>query len=544
MRPVLPRLTVALAMTADLILTGGPIYTVDPARPRVEAIAIAAGRIQLAGDTASVLALKGQNTRVIDLTGRAAVPGLIDAHGHISGLGFAAARLDLTGTTSAAQIAALVKARAATLPEGRWIRGRGWDQNDWKEKAFPTAEALDAAAPAHPVLLDRVDGHAVWVNTAAMRLAGITKSTPDPPGGRIVRDASGEATGVFVDAAEGLIASKAPPPTRQELREALSAGMQRCLAAGLTGVHDAGVDAAALSVYRELLVDGVTPFRVYAMLSDDETLVAERFGKGPEIGLGDGRLTVRSVKMYMDGALGSRGAALLAPYSDDAANSGLQITTPERLADVSRKALAAGFQINVHAIGDRGNRLALDAMQTALAGRRDARFRIEHAQVLSLDDIPRFASLGVIASMQPTHATSDMYWAEDRLGAARAQGAYAWRRLLDAGARLACGSDFPVESERPMLGFYAAITRQDPKGWPEGGWHPDQRLTRDEALRCFTLDAAWAAFQEAEVGSLQQGKRADITVLSADIMSIPPAAILTTDAVMTIVGGQVAWERK
>ncbi len=544
MRPVLPRLTVALAMTADLILTGGPIYTVDPARPRVEAIAIAAGRIQLAGDTASVLALKGKTTRVIDLTGRAAVPGLIDAHGHISGLGLAAARLDLTGTTSAAQIAALVKARAATLPEGRWIRGRGWDQNDWKEKAFPTAEALDAAAPAHPVLLDRVDGHAVWVNTAAMRLAGITKSTPDPPGGRIVRDASGEAAGVFVDAAEGLIASKAPPPARAELREALSAGMQRCLAAGLTGVHDAGVDAAALSVYRELLVDGVTPFRVYAMLSDDETLVAERFGKGPEIGLGDGRLTVRSVKMYMDGALGSRGAALLAPYSDDPANSGLQITTLERLADVSRKALAAGFQINVHAIGDRGNRLALDAMQTALAGRRDARFRIEHAQVLSLDDIPRFASLGVIASMQPTHATSDMYWAEDRLGAARAQGAYAWRRLLDAGARLACGSDFPVESERPMLGFYAAITRQDPKGWPEGGWHPDQRLTRDEALRCFTLDAAWAAFQEAEVGSLQQGKRADITVLSADIMSIPPAAILTTDAVITIVGGQVAWERK
>ena len=530
MRRVLPHLAMAFAMSADLVLTGGTIYTANPAQPKVEALAIRAAA--------------GPAAQGIDLRGLTAVPGLTDAHGHIAGLGLSLARLDLVGTTSAAQIAGMVQQRAATLAEGTWITGRGWDQNDWENKDFPVAAVLDAAAPRHPVILERVDGHAIWVNSAALRLAGIVRDTADPEGGRIVRDAAGQATGIFVDNAENLIAARVPPPTRAQLRAALAAAMQRCLAAGLTGVHDAGVDAVTLSLYRELLVQGDTPFRIYAMLSNDDALLAEQFRRGPEIGLGDGRLTIRSVKAYMDGALGSRGAALLAAYSDDPGNTGLMRSSVEKLTHLSRRALAAGYQVNVHAIGDRGNRAVLDAMQAALGARRDARFRIEHAQVIALEDIPRFASLGIIASMQPTHATSDMYWAEDRVGPRRAQGAYAWRRLLQSGARLACGSDFPVESERPLLGFYAAVTRQDAKGWPEGGWQPDQRLTRDEALRCFTSEAAWAAFQENDLGSLQPGRRADVTVLSADIMTIPAAEIPAARPVMTIVGGRIAYDAR
>ncbi|MGH9868901.1 MAG: amidohydrolase [Candidatus Polarisedimenticolia bacterium] len=526
---------------ADLILLNGIVHTMDPARPHASAVAVREGRILLAGNDAEALLHRGASTRVVDLAGRTVVPGLTDAHGHVLGLGLAAMRLDLKGTRSAEDIAAMVKQRAATTDPFRWIRGRGWDQNDWALKEFPGRALLDAAAPDHAVVLDRVDGHAIWVNSRALRLAGVTKDTPDPPGGRIVRDAAGEPTGVLVDAAENLVTAKEPPATRAETREALELGMRRCLAAGLTEVHDAGVSPDVLELYDELLVKGDFPFRVYAMLDPK----AAQQATGPVVAPPGGRLTARAIKLYADGALGSRGAALLAPYADDSGNVGLPQGSEQELRSLVAEAAGKGLQVNVHAIGDRGNRMVLDAFAEALpAGGGGKRFRVEHAQVLHPDDIPRFTKLGVIASMQPTHATSDMPWAEARLGPERVKGAYAWRSLLDAGARLACGSDFPVESENPMLGLYAAVTRQDLEGQPQGGWLPSQRLGREEALRCFTLDAAYAAFEEDTRGTISAGKLADLTVLSKDPMTVDAAAIPSIVAEMTIVGGRVAYERK
>jgi predicted amidohydrolase YtcJ len=391
------------------------------------------------------------------------------------------------------------------------------------------------------VVLDRIDGHAIWVSSRALAVAGITRDTPDPPGGRIVRDAAGEATGVLVDAAESLVVSKAPEPTRAEIREALEMGMRRCLQAGLTEVHDAGVSPLVLELYQELLVRGDFPFRIYAML-DPEAAGAV---PGPIAATADGRFAARAVKLYADGALGSRGAALLAPYADDPHNTGLPRISDQEMRETVARMAAKGLQVNVHAIGDRGNRMVMDAFQAALpAGGGGRRFRIEHAQILSDEEIPRFARLGVIASMQPTHATSDMPWAEKRLGAGRLSGAYAWRRLLEAGARLACGSDFPVESENPMLGLYAAVTRQDLEGDPDGGWFPGQRLGREEALACFTRDAAYAAFEEDRRGAIAPGMLADLTVLSQDPMAVPAREIPGITAGMTIVGGRVAYERK
>ncbi len=530
------------AEPADLILAGGVIHTVDPSRSRAEAVAVRGDRIVHVGSREEAMRMKGPQTRLVELDGRTVVPGLTDAHGHVTSLGLSLERLDLVGTSSAEAIGRMVADKARGLPAGRWIRGRGWDQNDWDDKEFPSRLALDAAAPEHPVALERIDGHATWANTIAMQLAGVSAETPDPPGGRIVRDEKGEPTGVFIDTAEELILSRIPPPTREEARAAIRASMTRCLSSGLTSVHDAGVSQMELGIYEELLVDGDFPFRIYAMLSDDGDL-QEALRKGPRIGLGDHRLTVRSIKLYIDGALGSRGAALIEPYTDDSGNVGLVMMEAGRLRSFAARAGLLGFQLAVHAIGDRGNRIVLDAIEAAKVS-RDARFRIEHGQIIAPEDIPRFAALGVIASMQPTHATSDMYWAGDRLGADRLGGAYAWKSILRSGARLACGSDFPVESERPILGFHAAVTRQDAKRWPEGGWRPEEKLSREEALRCFTLDAAYAAFEEDLRGSISVGKLADFTVLSRDIMAVPEEEILGTEIEMTVVGGRIAYERR
>ncbi|HET9481391.1 MAG TPA: amidohydrolase [Candidatus Polarisedimenticolia bacterium] len=531
---------------ADLILHGSTFHTVDPARPTAEAVAVRAGRIIYVGDVAGAMRLREPKTRLLDLAGATVVPGLIDAHGHISGLGFALSRLDLVGSSSEDEVASMVRGKASTLAPGQWVTGRGWDQNDWEVKAFPSARSLDRASPANPVSLVRVDGHAIWVNSAAMKLAGVTRATADPPGGQIVRDAEEEPTGVFVDNAKALIESKIAAPGRAELRGAIESAMRRCLKAGLVGVHDAGVSAEEIGIYRDLLVKEAFPFRIHAMLDNSPALLEEYFARGPESGLGDGRLNIRAVKLYSDGALGSRGAALLAPYEDDAGNTGLLVTEPEAVRDVAIRAARAGFQPCIHAIGDRGNRVSLDALEAAVraSGRSDVRARVEHAQVLALEDIPRFAAGGIIASMQPTHATSDMYWAEARVGPQRIRGAYAWRRLFESKARLACGSDFPVESENPLLGFYAAVTRQDAKGWPAGGWAPGQRMTRQEALSCFTLDAAYASFEEDSRGSIVVGKRADLTVLSSDILRVPAREILAARVLMTIVGGDVAWNSR
>ncbi len=527
---------------ADLILRHGVFYPVQPPGRVEGSLAVRGGRIVYLGPDAGAERLRGAKTRVIDLAGRAVTPGLIDAHSHLGGLGEALQQVDLVGTTSYEEVVRRVREAAGKLPAGSWVQGRGWDQNHWPEKAFPTHEALSAAVPGHPVWLTRIDGHAALVNAAAMELLGVDASVRDPEGGRFLRDAQGRPTGVLVDNAMN-VASRIPAPSLEERRKALELAARRCLELGLTTVTDMGVGDGDYQAYKALREAGRLPLRAALFLGDDDALLSRWFQRGPEIDP-DARLLVRGVKLYADGALGSRGAALVEPYSDDPGNLGLLTSTGDHLADVSRRAAESGFQVAIHAIGDRGGLVALDAMERGLGGARpDARFRLEHAQVLRLQDIERLARLGIIASMQPTHATSDMPWAGDRVGEKRLVGAYAWRKVLDAGGRLALGSDFPVESPDPRLGLYAAVTRQDLQGRPAGGWLPGERLTREEALRGFTLDAAWSLFLEKEVGSLEVGKRADLVVFARDPMTVPEAEIPKVEVDYTVVDGAVVHER-
>jgi len=528
---------------ADLILRHGVFYPVQPPGRVEGSLAVRGGRIVYLGPEAGADKLRGPKTRVIDLAGRAVTPGLIDAHSHFGGLGQALEEVDLVGTASYDEVVRKVREAAARLPAGAWVRGRGWDQNDWPEKGFPTHEALSAAVPGHPVWLERVDGHAALVNARAMELLGIDASTEDPTGGRFLRDPAGKPTGVLVDNAKGIAEGRLPGPSDEDRRRMLRAAARHCAAVGLTTVTDMGVGDAEYRAYSALKSAGELPLRAAVFLTDDEALLDRWFQRGPEIDP-DARLTVRGVKLYADGALGSRGAALIEPYSDDPNNMGLMVSTGAHLEEVARKAAAKGFQVAIHAIGDRGGLVALDAMERALGGARpEARFRLEHSQILRLQDIERMARLGIIASMQPTHATSDMPWAGDRVGPRRLEGAYAWRKVLKAGGRLALGSDFPVESADPRLGLYAAITRQDLKGNPPGGWLPGERLTREEALRGFTLDAAWSLFLDKEVGSLEAGKRADLVVFASDPMTVPEAEIPRAAVDYTVVDGRVVYER-
>jgi predicted amidohydrolase YtcJ len=467
------------------------------------------------------------------------LPGLTDAHGHLYGLGLSLSTISLVNTKSFDEVLARVKERAAAMPPGQWILGRGWDQNDWAVKEFPTAAQLDAAVSDHPVFLRRIDGHAAVVNTAGLRAAGVTAATQDPEGGRIVRDASGNPTGTFVDAAMDLVENHIPEPTPAQRKAAVLAAAQNIAANGLTEMHDAGIDAATIAAVRELIDEKRFPIRVYAMLGDNTELLRTWFAQGPLNEYG-GRLTVRSVKLYADGALGSRGAALLEPYSDDPGNSGLMLARPEHLEDVARRGRAAGFQVNTHAIGDRGVRNVIDAYARASVVAND-RFRVEHLQVIAPDDVPKLISHGIIASMQPTHATSDMYWAEARVGPQRVKGAYAWRTILDARGRLALGSDFPVEEVNPFFGIYAAVTRQDQEGKPPGGWYPDQRLTLAEAIRGFTLDAAYAAFEEQSRGTIEVGKLADFTIVDGNLYETPATELYKAKVRYTVVGGAVVF---
>jgi predicted amidohydrolase YtcJ len=542
-----PKLSCAEAYredTADLILSHGVFYPVQPPGRVEGSLAVRGGRIVYLGSDAGAGRLRGPKTRVIDLAGRAVTPGLIDAHSHLAGLGEALEQVDLGGAASFEEVVRRVREAARDLPQGAWVRGRGWDQNRWPEKRFPTHEALSAAVPDHPVWLDRVDGHAALVNARAMQVLGIDAAIKDPAGGRFLRDEGGRPTGVLVDNAKGWAEGRLPEPTAEDRLRTLRRAARHCVELGLTTVTDMGIGDGEYRAYKALKDARELPLRAAVFLTDDEPLLARWFARGPEIDP-DARLTVRGVKMYVDGALGSRGAALLEPYSDDAGNLGLLVSTGDHLEAVARQAAAKGFQVAIHAIGDRGGLVALDAMERALGGARpEARFRLEHSQVLRLQDIQRMARLGIIASMQPTHATSDMPWAGDRLGARRLQGAYAWRKVLDAGGRLALGSDFPVESADPRLGLYAAVTRQDLQGNPPGGWLPGERLTREEALRGFTLDAAWSLFLEGEVGSLTVGKRADLVVFAADPMTIPEREIPRAAIDYTLVDGQVVYERE
>ncbi len=529
---------------ADLIVTGARIYTVDAAHPRADALVIRGARLMFVGSTSEAMTLAGPSTRVVDVHGATVIPGMTDAHAHVLEMGRGLQRADLRFASSFEEVVRRVAAHAQTAAPGSWVYGWGWDQNLWPGGHFPTHEALDRALGDHPVALDRIDGHAVLANTRAMQAAHIDRNTPDPAGGKILHDASGNPTGVFVDNATSLITRAEPVPTPAELRAALLAGVRECNRWGITGVHDPGEGQRALEQYDSLARSGALTLRAYVMIADDSATLATYFAKGPQSALYDGHLWIRAVKLYADGALGSRGAALLAPYADDPGNTGLIVSTPEHLRDVSIRALRAGFQVATHAIGDRGNRNALDAYEAALKAipTADHRFRIEHAQVIDPADIPRFAQLGVIPSMQAVHATSDMYWAADRLGPSRVLFAYAWRSLLNTGVIIPDGSDMPVERVNPLFSFHAAATRQDDRGWPPGGWLPAQRMTREEALEGMTLWAAYAGFQEHDLGSLTAGKYADFVVLDRDIMTVGDNDILGTKVLATYVGGRAVYE--
>ncbi len=531
---------------ADLIVTNGRIYTVDETRPVVGALAVRGGRVVFAGDERGAMALRGRETRVVDLAGATVIPGMVDAHGHVAGLGSALAIVDLTGAPSYDEIIARIAAKARTTEPGKWITGRGWDQNRWADTRFPTHEKLSAAVPNNPVWLTRVDGHAGLANRKAMDAAGLSASTRDPEGGHVERAGDGGPSGVFVDRAKGLVERVVPPPTRDELRGQVRNAVAEAQRWGLTGVHDAGASSDVLDIYEELAKAGQLNFRMYAMVGDNAAALDAWFARGPQSGLYGGVLWVRSVKLYIDGAMGSRGAKLLEPYSDDPNNTGLFLSPPAHIREVAARALKAGFQVNTHAIGDGGNRVVLDAYEAALAATptADHRFRIEHAQILHHADIPRFARLGVIPSMQASHQTSDMYWIGARLGTGRLLGAYPWRSLLNTGVVIPNGSDFPVEQVNPLISFHAAVSRQDADNWPPGGWYPGERMTRDEALRSVTLWPAFAAFQEQELGSLTPGKYADFVVLNQDIMRVPNELILRTRVVSTWVGGKPVYEAK
>lgn len=530
------------ATTASLILTNANVITLDAAAPAAEAVAVAGDRFLFVGAAAEAMKLRTRQTAVVDLAGATVVPGFVDGHAHLASLGETLETVRLLDTTSWTQVVELTAARAKTTPKGDWIIGDGWDQNDWAgDKAFPVHDALSAAVPDHPVVLYRIDGHALIANAKALALAGITKETKDTAGGKVIRDKDGAATGVLVDDAMGLVTKLPPAPTVAQLKERILKGQAECLKHGLTGIHDAGVGETYLTAYEELAREGTLVLRVYVMLANDPALLEKRFAAKPVIG---DRLTVRSVKLAADGALGSRGAALLAPYDDDKGNTGLLAMDASEIEAVTTKALEAGFQVGVHAIGDRANRAALNGFERARAAvpsATDPRLRIEHAQVVALEDIPRFAKLGVLASMQPTHATSDMPWAEARVGKTRAKGAYAWRSLRKAGVKLSLGSDFPVEGVPPLWGIHAAVTRTDKKGLPKGGWRAEEAMTALEALEGFTTGPAYAAFEEASRGTITAGKLADLVVLSGDPFTVPPGDLLSLRVRKTVVGGKLVY---
>ncbi|MGH9398940.1 MAG: amidohydrolase [Thermoanaerobaculia bacterium] len=548
LRAILPFLLAARAPVgeAELILEGATAYVAADAPPATLSILVRDGKIVFVADPPEVRRL-APDAKAVDLSGRFVFPGWTDAHGHLEGLGRALEIADLRGAADAAQAASRMAARAAALPKGAWAEGRGWDQNHWPGSAFPDAKDLDRALPDRPALAVRVDGHAIWVNSAALKAAGVTAATPDPEGGRILRRPDGSPSGVFVDNARALVERIHSAGSEADRERRLLAAMRACAKVGLTEVHDAsGYGPEGIAILERLASRRELPIRVYATVSPDPKLLAELFRRGPRVGGGADWLTVRAIKGYADGALGSRGAALLADYADEPGNRGLMVTPPERLEALALEARRNGWQLWVHAIGDRGNRVSLDAFRKAVLAAPDAaaggsRPRIEHAQVVAVEDIPRFGFEGVIASIQPTHATSDMPWAEKRVGPSRIAGAYAWKSLLRSGARLSGGSDFPVESEDPRLGFYAAVTRQDLSGRPPGGWRLEDRLSRAEALALFTSGAAWASFEEQRRGRIAPGFEADLTVFAADPMAVAEGQIPSVPVVLTMVGGRVSY---
>jgi predicted amidohydrolase YtcJ len=496
------------------------------------------GKVVQAGDAAA-LRKRFPNARVVNGGGKTLLPGLIDAHGHVIDLGFVATRVFLYDTQSLAQAQDRIRSYAKANPDRAWLLGGGWNQVTWKLGRFPTASELDTVVSDRPAVLSRIDGHAEWLNTKALQAAGITSDSKDPVGGRIERTVDGNPSGVLVDKAMDLAEQAIPKPTDADRREALTAALAHMNSVGLTSAGDAGDTAADIALYKDLADQHLLTVRIYAMIADTGADFIALSKNGPLIGYGDDRLTVRSVKLFADGALGSRGAALLAPYSDQPDQHGLLFMSDKDMEGKMETALKAGYQVNVHAIGDAANRQVLDSFEAAyeVVGGRQLRNRIEHAQVVAPADIPRFKQLDLIASMQPTHATSDKNMAEDRIGKGRIKGAYAWRSFLDQGTRIAGGSDFPVESDNPFFGLHAAVTRTDHAGLPVGGWHPEQAMTLLEAFRAFTVDAAYAQHQEKALGSLESGKWADFVLIDRDLFKIAPADIWKIKVEQTWVAG-------
>jgi predicted amidohydrolase YtcJ len=519
-----------------VLLTNGRIHTMDAAGSVVDCLAIREGRVAFAGRRRDINPAPGEPT--LDLGGRAVLPGLVDGHGHLMLLARARLELDLGAARSEDEVARMVAAAAARRPPGEWITGRGWDQTRWPGQAYPSRASLDRAAPGHPVALVRVDGHATWASGPALTRAGITRHSTDPAGGLIAKDARGEPTGLLIDLAQDIIRGLVPAPSEERFDQAVRDTIAECLAKGLTGAHEPGLDLGAVASYTRLIERGQFPFRGFAALSGKKAWGRYRDG-APET-VGDGRLVVGAVKLWLDGALGSRGAALHSPYCDAPANTGLVLVPPEEVERLTREASARGFHVWVHAIGDRANTMVLDVFERVRAeGGPPARLRVEHAQILTPADIPRFARLGVVPSMQPTHCTSDMRWAGERLGPERLAGAYAWRSVLESGAYIAGGSDFPVEDANPFHGLHAAVTRR-PREGADPGWQPGQRMTRDEAVRSFTVWNARSVGLAADQGSLEVGRRADLIALPDDVFTCPEERIAGLAPVLTMVGGVVA----
>lgn len=532
----------SLGAQADTLFVHANGYTFDAAKQlrRFDAMLINdAGKIVKTGSHTR-LQKQFPKARQIDLEGKTVLPGLIDAHGHVLSLGMAANRLSLRPTQNLNEALTAIRNYAAQAPLLKWIQGGEWNQAVWKLGRFPTAQELDSAVPDRPVWLRRVDGHAGWANSKALSLAGINAQTADPAGGKIERDAQGVATGILVDAAMDLMEKVVPPPDAAETRFALDGALKELRRLGLTSVHDAGVTAYADQLFREYAQAGQLSTRIYGMIGGVDFFFDQMAVQGSSTTSYDDRYTLRAVKLYSDGALGSRGAALLAPYSDAPHTKGLLFLSDQDMQAQIKKAALKGYQVNVHAIGDAGNRQVLEAFAQLPkeANAQVLRHRIEHAQVLALEDIPKLKQLQIIPSMQPTHATSDMNMAEDRVGKKRIAGAYAWRRFLKQGSAIACGSDFPIENPNPFWGIAAAVNRWDFNQAQPKSWYPEQAMTVQEALCCFTLDAAYAAHQEKVLGSLEPGKWADFVVVDRDIFKIPRAQLHLTTVVQTWVAGK------
>lgn len=532
-------------------ISGGPIYTANDETPQVEAVAIRQGVITYAGpDTGKWCANKaGGNSKKVDLKGAAAYPGFTDAHGHLLGIGLREMTLNLEGTTSIEDLKAKLTTVAAKTPEGETIYGRGWIETHWPEGRFPNRSDLDAVTTSHPVILERSDGHAVVVNTRVLTDSNISKDTENPFGGAINRDASGKATGMLIDNASKLVSSLMPALTEARKREAYIRGASLYASRGWTNIHSMSVDPSDIPMLNALARNKDIKIRIYNSLDllsgRSQTLANMTTLKNVQNQL----VTTRAIKLYADGALGSRGAALLAPYSDDEKNSGLMLLKEDSAKAILDAALRNGTQVNTHAIGDRANRTVLDWYEAAFDrvpqnqwAEKNPRWRIEHSQIIGLGDIERFAALGVIPSMQPSHAIGDLHFAPDRLGKDRLAGAYAWRALIDSGAIIAGGSDAPVEVGDPRIEYYAATQRKDLKGFSNEDWSPKQKVTPQEALKMFSLWPAYAAFQENETGSIEVGKMGDITIFSTDIMTASGPGILEAKPVLTIVGGRIAFD--